>query len=109
MAGASRAYQNHNPGSCHRYNQWYKLVVDMKTAISVDEHLLTEADRFARETGLSRSRLFSLALEAYLRCRRQEEMTDQLNRVYADESGQADTRTTKRMKAKFRSTVTEKW
>jgi metal-responsive CopG/Arc/MetJ family transcriptional regulator len=41
----------------------------MKTAISVDGQLLSEADRTARELGLSRSRLFSLALEAYLRHR----------------------------------------
>jgi metal-responsive CopG/Arc/MetJ family transcriptional regulator len=81
----------------------------MKTAISVDGHLLTEADRFAREMGLSRSRLFSLALEAYLRHRRQEEMTERLNRAYAEGPDQTDARTTKRMKAKFRSTITEKW
>jgi metal-responsive CopG/Arc/MetJ family transcriptional regulator len=81
----------------------------MKTAISVDGHLLTEADRFAREMGLSRSRLFSLALEAYLRRRRQEKMTEQLNRAYAGEPDQADARTTRRMKAKFRSTIRENW
>ena len=38
----------------------------MKTAVSVDDELITEADRAAREMGVSRSRLFSLALEAYL-------------------------------------------
>jgi len=59
------------------------LKVDMKTAISVDGHLLIEADRFAREMGLSRSRLFSLALEAYLRRQRQQKMTEQLNLAYA--------------------------
>jgi Arc/MetJ family transcription regulator len=81
----------------------------MKTAISVDGDLLTEADRTARELGLSRSRLFSIALEAYLRHRRQEETLDKLNRAYAGKPDPANGRTLKRMRAKFRSTIRDRW
>jgi len=81
----------------------------MKTAISVDGHLLHEADQAARQMGLSRSRLFSLALENYLRQRRQEQMIEKLNQVYAGEPNPSDLRTAKRVKAKFRSTITERW
>jgi metal-responsive CopG/Arc/MetJ family transcriptional regulator len=81
----------------------------MKTAISVDDQLLTEADRTARELGLSRSRLFSLALEAYLRHRRQEEMIEKLNQAYATKSDPANAVTVKRMKAKFRQTIKDRW
>ena len=81
----------------------------MKTAISVDGHLLHEADQAARQMGLSRSRLFSLALENYLRQRRQEEMIGRLNKVYAGEPDPVDLRTAKRMKAKFRATIRERW
>ena len=57
----------------HRsYGRITVVPVDVKTAISLDSHLLSEADRTARAMGLSRSRLFSLALDAYLRNRRQE-------------------------------------
>jgi len=35
----------------------------MKTAISIDDQLLQDADRAAKRMGLSRSRLFSLALQ----------------------------------------------
>ena len=80
----------------------------MKTAISLDGELLHEADQAARAMGLSRSRLFSLALEDYLRHRRQERMIEQLNRAYADHPNPADTRTAKRMKAKFRS-IKDRW
>ena len=82
---------------------------DMKIAISVDGDLLHEADRAAREMGLSRSRLFSQALEAYLRHRRQEDMIAQLNQVYAGERDPSEARTTKRMKTKFRATIQERW
>lgn len=80
----------------------------MKTAISLDDQLLSEADSAAREMGLSRSRLIATALEAYLRRRRQDEITARLNEVYA-EPDPAEARTLKLMKAKFRSTIKESW
>ena len=80
----------------------------MKIAISMDDRLLSEADRAAREAGFSRSRLIATALEAYLRQRRQDEITARLNEVFA-ESDPAEGRTVKAMKAKFRSTIKESW
>ena len=81
----------------------------MKTAISVDGQLIGDADRIARDMGLSRSRLIALALEAYIRQRRQEETTEQLNRVYARPPDAAEQATTKKMKTKFRTTIRERW
>jgi metal-responsive CopG/Arc/MetJ family transcriptional regulator len=81
----------------------------MKTAISVDDRLLTEADRTARVLGLSRSRLFSLALEAYLHHRNQEETLEKLNRAYAAKPDPAHAPALKRMKAKFRQTIKDRW
>ena len=52
----------------------------MKTAISIEDELLIEADRTAHQMGISRIRLFSLALANYLRKRRNKEILDQLNR-----------------------------
>jgi metal-responsive CopG/Arc/MetJ family transcriptional regulator len=57
----------------------------MKTAISLDAGLLEEADRTARQMGLSRSRLFALALQDYLHSRSRDQMLANLNRVYAGE------------------------
>jgi len=84
------------------------LVVVMKTAISVDDQLLSDADRAAGEMGVSRSRLIALALEAYLRLRRQAEITARLNEVHAGPDA-AEVRALKPMKAKFRSTVKDRW
>jgi metal-responsive CopG/Arc/MetJ family transcriptional regulator len=39
----------------------------MKTAISIDDRLLREADEAARLMGLSRSRLFALAVGEFLK------------------------------------------
>ena len=55
----------------------------MKTAISMDDGLLQEADETARLMGLSRSRLFALAVGDFLQRRRREQMLLRLNEVYA--------------------------
>jgi metal-responsive CopG/Arc/MetJ family transcriptional regulator len=81
----------------------------MKIAISVDHGLITEAGRAAREMGVSRSRLFSLALESYLRNREHGRILEQLNRVYTDEAATADKLMARRLKAKFRETIVENW
>ncbi|HUI78247.1 MAG TPA: hypothetical protein VLY24_10030 [Bryobacteraceae bacterium] len=81
----------------------------MKTAISIDERLLHDADRAAKQMGLSRSRLFSLALQGYLRQRQQKELLEQLNRVYASDPDLPEQRTAAKMKAKFRRTIKERW
>lgn len=81
----------------------------MKTAISLEDELLMKADRTARQMGISRSRLLSLALESYLRKRRNKETLDQLNRVYAGEPGPEERRIVAGMKRRFRSTIHESW
>lgn len=82
----------------------------MKTAISIEDELLNEADRTAKQMGLSRSRLFSIALEDYLRHRRQAEMSERLNQVYADEPRDpGDREILQAMKAKFRATIRDPW
>jgi len=80
----------------------------MKTAISVDDHLLREADRTARQMGLSRSRFFSVAVERYLRQRRQQEFTDRLNRVYSAPDPDEQLLPSL-MKSKLRATLKDQW
>ena len=52
----------------------------MKTAISVPDALYYEADRFARRRAMSRSELYTRAVEAYLR--QEERVTEELNAVF---------------------------
>ena len=81
----------------------------MKTAISLDGNLLQKADETARALGLTRSRLFSLALEDYLRRMQQQRMIEQLDQVYSEPTQPSEARTAKRMKVKFRSTIKDRW
>jgi metal-responsive CopG/Arc/MetJ family transcriptional regulator len=81
----------------------------VKTAISIDEGLLKEADRTAGLMGLSRSRLFAIAVGEFLRRQRDEQMLHRLNEVHAKGPEPAEKRLLKGMKAKFRPTVKESW
>jgi metal-responsive CopG/Arc/MetJ family transcriptional regulator len=77
----------------------------MKTAVSLDDNLLREADETARQLGLSRSRLFAVALSEYLQRKRQEQMLRQLNEVYAQGPTPIEKRLIRQMKAKVRRIV----
>jgi metal-responsive CopG/Arc/MetJ family transcriptional regulator len=84
------------------------LMNTMKTAISMEDDLLAEADRAAKRIGVSRSRFLSLAVRDYLARHRQEQMTQRLNEIYC-QSNAEDARLTRRMKAKFRQAVKDSW
>ncbi len=71
--------------------------------------LLQEADETARLLGLSRSRLFALAVGDFLRRQRQEQMLLRLNEVYAKGMEPAEKRLLNRIKTKVRRTVKERW
>jgi len=81
----------------------------MKTAISIDDALLQEADETARLMGLSRSRLFALAVVDFLQRQRREQMLLRLNEVYGNGVEPAERRLVKGIKAKIRRTVKERW
>ncbi|MEI6808590.1 MAG: ChpI protein [bacterium] len=62
----------------------------MKTAISIPDDVFKTADSFARRSKLSRSAVFTMAVTEFLSHHRQEDVTEQLNRVYAKEESALD-------------------
>jgi metal-responsive CopG/Arc/MetJ family transcriptional regulator len=53
----------------------------MKTAVSIPDEVFEEAERLARRTKRSRSRLFSDALKEYLIRHSPDEITEAVNKV----------------------------
>ena len=62
----------------------------MKTAVSIPDAVFRTADRFARQRKLSRSALFTQALEDFLALRRSDDVTKRLNRVYTASDSTVD-------------------
>jgi metal-responsive CopG/Arc/MetJ family transcriptional regulator len=81
----------------------------MKTAISIEDRLLHEADAAAKQMGLSRSRLFALAIGDFLKRQQHEKMLHQLNAVYASGMDAGEKRLVNAMKVKFRRTIKDRW
>jgi predicted transcriptional regulator len=62
----------------------------MKTAVSIPDEVFAEAERLARRTGTSRSRLFSNALREYVARHAPDHVTEAMDRVCAEVSDQRD-------------------
>ncbi|GBE91447.1 hypothetical protein [Nostoc cycadae] len=62
----------------------------MKTAISLPDSVFAEAEALAKELGLSRSELYTKALQAYLQKHNRNQILNKLNQVYSQESAELD-------------------
>ncbi|KJH73366.1 ribbon-helix-helix domain-containing protein [Aliterella atlantica] len=62
----------------------------MKTAISLPDSIFAEAEALAKQLGLSRSELYTKALQAYLRKYNQNLILNKLNQVYEQEFSELD-------------------
>ncbi len=62
----------------------------MKTAVSVPEDIFERAERLARQTKRSRSRLYSEALKEYIERHAADDVTEAMNRVCAEVGGSKD-------------------
>lgn len=62
----------------------------MKTAISIPDPVFQAAELFARHFGISRSELYTKAIEEYIASRRFMNVTEALNKIYGEESSALD-------------------
>jgi metal-responsive CopG/Arc/MetJ family transcriptional regulator len=62
----------------------------MKTAISLPDSVFEEAEALANQLGLSRSELYTKALQAYVRRHNRDRILSKLNQVYSEESSELD-------------------
>ena len=63
---------------------WYDLgyTPNVKTAISIPDSIYRQAEKTARRLRISRSRLYSTAIQEYLRRHADGEIVERLNAVY---------------------------
>ena len=62
----------------------------MKTAISLPDSVFEEAEGLAKQLGVSRSELYTKALQAYLGKYNRAQILHKLNQVYAEDSSDPD-------------------
>lgn len=81
----------------------------VKTAISLDQSLFEQADALAQEMHLSRSRLFVLALEEFIRRRQNRQLQAQLNEAYGGEPDAEESARLRGMRRYHREVVGGEW
>ena len=59
-------------------------MANVKTAVSLQESLFEQVEALARTMKVSRSRLFVLALENYIREHQDRQLFEQINKAYED-------------------------
>lgn len=59
-------------------------MANIKTAISLQESLFEQAEALARDMKVSRSRLFVLALENFIREHQDRQLFERINKAYED-------------------------
>lgn len=62
----------------------------MKTAISLPDSVFDEAEALAHHLGLSRSELYTKALQVFLKKYNRNQILSKLNQVYSQESSGLD-------------------
>lgn len=78
----------------------------MQITISLPDSVFAEAKALAQQLGLSRSELYSTALQAYLSKYNRQQILSKLNNVYSEESSDLDPTITT---MQFMSLPREEW
>jgi predicted transcriptional regulator len=90
-------------------NGMQKSIPSVKTAVSLKRPLFQQVDKIAREQKLPRSRVFVMALEAYVARYQSQILLDKLNSAYADEPEASEKKRTKAAKKTHRRIVEGEW
>lgn len=81
----------------------------IKTAVSLDETLFAKAENLSKKLHISRSRLFSLALKAFIRRLENENLLLEINNAYADFPDQDEQVMLNGMMFHQQKAVNDKW
>ncbi len=62
----------------------------MKTAVSLPDELFREAEAAARRLRISRSEFYARAIAEFLKCQREDSITERLNDLYSRRTAKVD-------------------
>ncbi len=84
-------------------------MANIKTAISIPEHLFEKVEILSRKSHISRSRLFALAVQDFIERSEDEELLEAINTVYDDQPNPEERIYRQKMRQKHRRLVEGLW
>ena len=85
------------------------MATTVKTAISIQKSLFEQAESLAQELNVSRSELFGLAIETYVKNHQNRILLQEINKAYSDEPDPSDGVRLSKMRKHHRKVVRDKW
>ena len=84
-------------------------MTNVKTAISLQKSLFEQAEALANELNISRSRLFALAVEEFIRRSHNQQLLKKINAAYEDDADAKEKTLRQRMRRHHRRLVESEW
>ncbi len=84
------------------------MATTVKTAVSIQKSLFDQAEVLARQLHVSRSRLFSIAIENFIQTHQNQALLDDINRAYEEPDGD-ETRLLSAMRKQQRRLLEGEW
>ena len=81
----------------------------IKTAISIQKTLFEQAENLAQQLNISRSHLFGLAIETFVKNHQNKILLDEINQAYSDEPDQNEKILLSKMRKPHRKLVESEW
>ena len=85
------------------------MATTIKTAISIQKSLFQQAESLAQELNVSRSQLFGLAIETFVKNHQNQILLQEINKAYSDEQDTSDKIRLSKMRKHHRKIVRDKW
>ena len=85
------------------------MATTIKTAISIRKSLFEQAESLAQELNVSRSELFGLAIETFVKNHQNQTLLQEINKAYSDEQDTSDKVRLSKMRKHHRKIVRDKW
>jgi len=85
------------------------MATTIKTAISIQKSLFEQAESLAQELNVSRSQLFGMAIETFVKNHQNQLLLEEINKAYSDEQDTSDTARLSKMRKQHRKIVGDKW
>lgn len=85
------------------------MATTIKTAISLQKTLFEQAESLAQQLNMSRSHLFGLAIETFIKNHQNQILLDEINQAYSDQPDQNETILLSKMRKPHRKLVESEW
>ena len=85
------------------------MATTIKTAISIQKALFDQAESLAQQLNMSRSHLFGLAIETFIKTHENQILLDEINQAYTDQPDVNETIRLSKMQKSHRNLVENEW